>query len=217
VPVEYSGIVDLTLPLSQETRVFPGYPRPVIHKWATFHEDGYYANFLFLVEHSGTHMDSPAHFVPGAPTIDQLPPSKWIGRAVVLDFTHKAPGEAVGEDEVAEALDRAGVRPGPGWYVLFAFGWDRVDDEKWLRYPYLSDEAARYLARLGIEGIGLDTPSPDYQPFMVHKILLPQGAVIIENMAGLTGLAGREFTLIVTPLKIAGGSASPVRALALLD
>jgi len=217
VGVEYSRIVDLTLPLSPETRVFPGYPKPVIHKWASFHEEGYYANFLFLVEHSGTHMDSPAHFVPGAPTIDKLPPGKFIGKAVVLDFTHKEPGQPVSKDEVSKALQEAGVEPGPGWYVLFAFGWDKAGDDVWLRYPYLSDDAARLLARLGVDGIGLDSPSPDYHPFMVHKILLPQEAVIIENMAGLTGLAGEKFTLIVTPLKVAGGSASPVRAFALLD
>ncbi len=215
--VEYSRIVDLTMTLTPQTRVFPGYPQPVIHKWATFHEEGYYANFILLVEHTGTHMDSPAHFVPGAPSIDKLPPSKFIGKAVVLDFTSKEPGQAITKNEVKQALEVAGVEPGPGWYVLFAMGWDKVGDDVWLKYPYIEDEAARYLARLGIEGIGLDSPSPDYAPFMVHKILLPQGTVIIENMAGLTELVKEKFTLIVTPLKIGGGSASPVRALALFD
>ncbi len=212
-------ILDLTQPLGPETRVFPGYPPPLVHKWSTYCEDGYYANFVFMNEHSGTHMDSPAHFVPGAPTIDELPPEKFVARAVVLRFV-KSPGERITWSEVEEALSSLDARVGPGWYVLFALGWDRVDDEDWLRYPYLDEDAARGLARLGIEGIGLDSPSPDYEPYMVHKILLPQGIVIVENMARLVELHRESPVvdqLIVAPLPIRRGSASPVRALAVIE
>ncbi len=208
--------VDLTMKLSPETPVFPGYPQPVIHKWTTIREEGYYSNMIFMVEHTGTHMDSPAHFIEGAPTIDEIPPEKFIARAVALDFSGKGPGGVVSEREVDEALSRLGVEPGRGWYILFRYGWDGVRGEEWVRYPYLSDAAAEMIKGLGVEGIGMDTPSPDVAPFNVHKILLPESIVIVENMANLARVAGRVFELIVTPIKIAGGSAAPVRAIARL-
>ena len=217
MPVEYTEIIDLTQTLTPKTRVFPGYPQPIIHKWATYNEEGYYANLLLLVEHTGTHIDSPAHFIPGAPTIDQIPPSKFIGKAVVLDLTHKEPQQPITKEEIKQSIKETGTEPGPGWYILIALGWDKVDDETWLKYPYIEDNAARHLARLGIEGLGLDSPSPDYPPFMTHKILLPQNTLIIENLTNLTKLIKETFTLIITPLKIGKGSASPIRALALLD
>ncbi|MEB3788183.1 MAG: cyclase family protein [Desulfurococcales archaeon] len=209
-------IVDLTMELSRETPVFEGYPQPIIHKWTSLKEDGYYSNMIFIVEHTGTHMDSPAHFVEGAPTIDQLSPEKFFGKAVVLDFSGKKPGEAVGEREVDKALAEAGASPGRGWYVFFRFDWDRVRGEQWMRYPYLEDSVAEMLRGLGVEGIGMDSPSPDYAPFNVHKILLPEEIVIVENLSNLASVSGRVFDVVLAPLKIKGGSASPLRVFALL-
>ncbi len=208
--------IDLTVDISPETPVFPGYPQPIIHKWTSLREEGYYSNMIFMVEHTGTHMDSPAHFIEGAPTIDKLPPERFIAKAVALDFAWKKPGEAVSEGELNKALDELGVEPGRGWYVLFRFGWDRVRGEEWLKYPVLEDRVAEVLRGLGVWGIGLDTPSPDRAPFNVHKILLPESIVIVENMGNLGEVVGRVFELMVFPLRLKGGSASPVRAIARL-
>jgi len=93
-------LIDLTVKISHDTPVFPGYPQPIIHKWTSLKEEGYYSNMVFIVEHTGTHMDSPAHFIEGAPTIDEIPPGKFFAKAVVLDFARKRPGEVVGEREV---------------------------------------------------------------------------------------------------------------------
>jgi len=211
-----SKLVDLTQPISPSTRVFPGYPQPIVHKWTTVREDGYFSNLLVMVEHTATHMDSPAHFVEGAPTIDKLPLEKFFARAVILGFKKK-PGEPVSRAEVEDALKSVGVRVERGWYVLFALGWDRVEGmEEWLNYPYLEDDVGDLLAELGVEGVGMDTPSPDKAPFNVHKKLLPRGIVIVENMANLVELSGRVVELTILPLKVEGGSGAPVRAVARL-
>ena len=210
-------VLDLSMPISPSTRVFEGYPTPVIHKWATYSDDGYKANFIFMVEHTGTHMDAPSHFFEGAPSIDELPPEKFVSRGVCLDFSHKSAREPVSSGEVEGELERVGARVGPGWYIIFRFDWDkRMGSGEWLRYPYLDSSVARLLAEKRVEGIGLDSPSPDYSPFEVHKILLPKGIVIIENMSNLESVSGRTFDFIVVPLKIRGGTASPVRPLALV-
>ena len=213
-------VLDLTLPLHEGTRVFPGYTGFKSRVIADYASVGYYARHVCLEEHVGTHVDSPAHFVRGAPTVDELPPERFIARAVVLDFTGKKAGEPISRDEVVEAIKAAGAPVGPGWYVLIATGWDRVGDDVWLKYPYLEDDAARALADLGVWGIGLDTPSPDYEPFNVHRILLPKGVLIIENMARLAEAAGRGPVIprfVLAPLPLKGGSGSPARALAVYE
>jgi len=210
-------IVDLTQGIGPETKVFPGYPQPIVRPWTYLDKHGYYSNWLLLVEHTGTHMDSPAHFIEGAPTIDRLPPEKFLARAAVVAFKKK-PGEPVSRSEFEDAVRSLPERPGKGWYILVAFGWDRVGDlETWVKYPYLEDDVADYIAELGVEGIGLDTPSPDNAPFNVHKKLLPKSIVIIENLAGIQDLAGKTFKFIAAPIKIHGGSAAPLRALAVLE
>lgn len=209
-----STIVDLTQPISPETRVFPGYPQPIVRPWTYLDKHGYYSNLLLMVEHTGTHMDSPAHFVEDGATIDMLPLEKFMARAVVLGF-RKKPAEPISRREFEDALRGLDVRPGRGWYILVSVGWDKVGSmDEWTRYPYLEDDVADLLLELGVEGLGLDTPSPDVEPFNIHKKLLPRNIVIIENLANIDGLAGRNFEFIALPVKIAGGSAAPVRALA---
>ena len=53
---------------------------------ATVEEYGYYMNSLSMTEHTSTHMDAPAHFVEGRWTIDQIPLSNLMGRALIMDM-----------------------------------------------------------------------------------------------------------------------------------
>src|SRR6516165_3974577 len=41
--------------------------------------------------HTGTHMDAPAHFYNGVRTIDQIPPEQFIGAAALVDVRSVAP------------------------------------------------------------------------------------------------------------------------------
>ncbi|WP_297495999.1 cyclase family protein, partial [Thermococcus sp.] len=78
-------IVDLSLPLGEDTPLYPGDPEVRIKPWALIERDGYYMNILKMGEHTGTHVDAPAHFILGGKTVDELPLEKFIGEAFVLD------------------------------------------------------------------------------------------------------------------------------------
>jgi kynurenine formamidase len=52
-------IVDLTLEISSDTVIFPGYPTPTFTKWSKFDIQGYISEVMFLSTHTGTHMDAP--------------------------------------------------------------------------------------------------------------------------------------------------------------
>lgn len=209
--------IDLTMPLGPETPVFPGYPKPALLQWSKYDTHGYYSNVLFAPEHSATHVDSPAHFVPGAKTIDQVDPSKFTGRFLVVDASDLPPRGSITLRKFEAALPR-GFELGPGTVVLFRTGYDAyAGTEKWLEHPDISPELAEHLAKQGINAVGVDAPSPDHAPFQIHKILLSREVLIYENLTNLAQIVGKTGQFIGLPLKIKGGSGAPVRALALIQ
>ena len=209
-------IIDLTMELKTGSPVFPGYPTPIVHTWTTIKEHGYYSNLLQLVEHTGTHVDSPAHFIEGAPTIDKVPLERFMGKGIVVDTTGLGPKAPITREFLEKALKGKGV--GKGWVVLIMTGYDsKAGTPDWFNHPGLDDGGAKYLAELEINAVGIDAPSIDQPPFPGHKNLLPRGIVIFENLTNLKELVGKDFTFYGFPLRIADGSASPVRALAVLE
>jgi arylformamidase len=102
--------------------------------------------------------------------------------------------------------------------VLFFFtGYtDKSRTDAWLKHPRLSEDACKYIVELGVNAIGFDAPGPDAAPFPAHKTLLPKGIAIYENLANLDKVIGKEFLFVGAPLRLTGGSASPVRAVALI-
>lgn len=216
----FRKIVDLSVPLkSQGTSVYPGYPMPIRSTLTTIRDDGYYSNLWTLVEHSGTHVDSPGHFLAGAPTIDKTPLETYIGRGVVLDFEGRRPNYSITRKDVESALQSRGLKGkiGHGWILLFHTGYTKkAGTKKWLEHPELSEEACRYIAGLRVNAIGFDAPGPDHSPFPAHKILLPKGIAILEGLNNLDKVADKDFVFVGTPLPLVEGSASPIRAFAMI-
>lgn len=209
-------IIDLSMEIKTGSPVFPGYPIPVVHTWTSIKEHGFYSNILIFVEHTGTHVDSPAHFVEGAPTIDEIPIERFIGRGIVVDFSHLPPKALITRDELEKAFK--GLNIGKGWIVLIRTGYDKkAGTQEWFNHPGLSKDAAEYLAELNVNAVGIDAPSIDHDPFPAHRTLLPRGIVIYENLTNLDKLIGRKFMFYGVPLKIFKGSASPVRAFAVVE
>ncbi len=187
-------IVDLSVPLSEETPLYPDDPPVSIKPWAFIDRDGYYMNVLKFGEHTGTHVDAPAHFIPGGKTVDEMPLESFIGEGIVLDLRE-------GEGLVSlEELPEGGFM---GRIVLLLTGGRE-----------LSPEAALFIAAEGVKAVGTDAMSIGDDA--VHRILLSEEIPIFENLTNLDVLLGREFTFIAFPLRIEGGSGSPVRAVAVV-
>jgi kynurenine formamidase len=64
-----------------------------------------------------------------------------------------------------------------------------------------------------VKAIGIDWYSPDKEPYPIHRILLENRILILENLTNLSALQGKDFDLFAFPLKIQADS-SPVRAVA---
>jgi len=212
-------VLDLTLTLRTGAPVFPGYPTPIVHTWTTIEKNGYYSNLLQFVEHTGTHVDSPAHFVKGAPTIDKVPLDRFMGKGVVIGVSDLPKKGAITREIIENRLREQGVEVGSGWVVLFYTGYDeKAGTPEWFEHPDLDETGAKYLAEKNVNAVGIDAPSIDHEPFPAHTALLSKGIVIYENLTGLKELVGKPgFKFIGLPLKIENGSASPVRAVAILE
>jgi kynurenine formamidase len=164
--------------------------------------------------HTGTHMDAPAHFYNGVATIDRVPLEKCVGPAALIDVRGVGlRGEITPAHLAPRELDIKAAGK-----VVFWTGWSsRWGDENYFDdYPVLSEGAAGWLVTRGVHLVGVDTQSPDRHPHPVHYVLLGANMVIVENLTGLERIGRDVFELIVVPLPLSGLEASPVRAVAVV-
>lgn len=209
-------IVDLTLEITSDMITFPGYPMPNFIKWSKFDIQGYISEVMFLSTHTGTHMDAPFHFNPNGQTIDQVEVNRYICNNAILIKIQKNDNEMITADDI---IHNSKYEIKEKDTVVFSTGWEKQIKQK-DNYignnPGLSKDAAEYLVEKKVNAIGIDCPSIDIgidSGLIAHKTLLSNEILVIENLCNLYKFANGKFTLLVTPLKLAGASGSPVRAI----
>jgi len=232
-----SRLVDLTHAYDKDTIYWPNAPTKFSLQQLSYGktEGGwFYSSYsLSTPEHGGTHLDAPIHFGEGKRTSDQVPLEQLIGPAVVIDVTSKAAADRdyrLSVDDVA-AFEREHGRIAAGTIVLLRTGWSRHwpdvkaylgDDVPGrttnLSFPSYGTEAAKLLVEERKAGVlGVDTASIDYgrsSDFMVHRVASAENVVGLENLTNLDQLPATGATVIALPMKIAGGSGGPLRAVA---
>ena len=211
------AMLDLSRPVEQGMPVYPGDPAPRVEVCACHEEQGWGANTLFMGEHAGTHLDAPFHLFPRGQTVEQIPLERLTGQAQALDVSHRWPGGII------TAEDLAGLALSSRDALLLRTGAEGCADfEAALAHsPGLSERAARALVEVGVRLVGTDAASIDLATaaaLPAHRALLGAGVPVVENLINLQRLlqlsAGRRFDLHTFPLRITGGSGSPVRAVA---
>ncbi len=87
-------------------------------------------------------------------------------------------------------------------------------------YPGLDREATEFIIDQGCVNFGVDSASPDMwydKTYPCHSVCAERGVTHIENLCNLDKVVGQRFTFIALPLKIRGGTGSPLRAVAILS
>lgn len=209
----------------------------IVEDARNFAQNGYFLQTLFLPEHSGCHVDVPAHILPDKAdqTIDIFPANALCGIAKKIDLSQEnyAPGDLASLSKVEEVMKHTGITIENGDIVVFDFGYDRylVDVEKKLAHqrnwwgenePGLAEDVCRFLSEVGVKAVGSDTPACDIAQingqvtadFGHAHYFLPNGIFIVEGLYGLAKVPAC-FYLLALPLKIKGGSGSPLRPIAL--
>ena len=209
-------IIDLTQAMANGMPVMEGIEPPEFRDLADVATDGYAMSQYTFVNHTGTHVDAPAHQIAGGASLDEIPLDRLVTDALTIDLSGHRPGP-VGPADLAGALDQ--VRPGD--LVLLrsdnALNWGT--DAYWRSWCYPDALAAQALIDCGVSGIGFDGPSADpvdTEDYQLHQLWLGAGKVIIENLASLAGLPAR-CRIVVAPLKVRGANGGPARVFAFVD
>jgi kynurenine formamidase len=227
-------IIDLSQEIFSGMPVFSGLPEVRITVHASHEEwDGIAGSEvvspavhrLELGEHTGTHVDALNHMARQyrGQSIDTMPLTMFYTEGLCLDLSHKGLRELIEPADLEHALSEASLEIQPGDTVLLytdhhrrAFG-----TGDWLEGPGLSSEAARWLGERQVAAFGVETASPGVPHVSnreVHHICGELGFTHYENLVNLFRLAGRgRFRFIGLPLKIRGGTGSPVRAVAVFE
>ena len=212
-------VLDLSHPMESSMPVYPGTEPPRFEPANTYEKDGFKETKVTFFTHTGTHMDPPAHILPGRTSLDQFPPSQFIGTAVVIDCGDIPAGGAIGPDRI---LSR-GPDAEKADFLLFRTGWDRFwgTPEYFGDYPCLTMEAIGLIIKRGYKGIGLDVIGLDPvwgEALPRHKRLFQNTDIVnIENLTRLDMCPPTPFHFSCFPLPIHDADGSPVRAVAWWD
>jgi len=202
--------------------------------------NGKYAGFekiTFLTAHTGAHMDAPWHYGDNSggertKTIDEIPLEWCFSDGVVLDFSWKKAGEGISAQEMQKELERIKYTLNPFDIVLIRTDTSRryFGKPNWENmHPGVTSDATIWLADQGIKVVGIDSWSWDRpHEFMVaeykkgikdefwgaHYAALKREVIIMEWLTNIHLLPSSGFKLSVFPIKIQGGSAGWIRAVA---
>jgi len=224
--------VDLSRELFHRTQTHPSHPPMVMTVWGDHDEKKVAGNtvfsskavFLSMSDHAGTHVDAPVHFDPrpGALSVEQMPLENFYTSAFCIDLSHVPLKTAASLEEVQAAVAASGqtIQKGDTILIWMATNERLLGKPGYLHdFPGLSLPAIHWLAEQGIGMFGVEaiSPAPEGEPnFLAHMACGELGITHMECLANLHSLIGRgRFTFIGFPLKIRGGSASPIRAVAM--
>jgi kynurenine formamidase len=239
-------VVDLTQPLGPETPViglppiFAASPGVTVEEISHYDDKGpaWYWNTIRLGEHTGTHFDAPVHWVTGkdlpANTTDTIPVARFVGPACVIDCSQAAAQDAdflLTREHVLAWEAEHGQIPPRAWLLMRTDWSKRSDRAAFLNAgpdgphtPGFMPDCVRFLAHeRDVLGVGVETVGTDAgqaagfdPPFPAHNVMQGSGRFGLASLANLDQLPPTGAVVIAAPLKLVGGSGSPLRALALV-
>ncbi len=172
-------LIDLSMEVYKGMMTYPNVAKPVIVEMESHREmarsvgtDQYgvdeITNHCMIVtgDHIGTHIDSWGHVKPDAPRAEGIPIEYCYGDGVVLDLTHKRPGEEIGPGDIDEAerkLDGYRIKPLDIVLLRTDAAKQRTEKAYLTDHPGMTKEAVhavldRGVMVMGIDAIGFDPP-----------------------------------------------------------
>lgn len=210
MPESGPPLIDISPRLTPEIAVFPG-DTPLSRELMLELEQGdpVTLSTLRTTVHLGAHVDAPAHYGPGAASIDALPLDRFVGPCRVLRVD-------VGRGALVtwESVQRTLEDRNPTRRLLLATGTYPESTNFDRSFAGVEPGVIRELRQRGVELLGVDTPSVDpaaSKQLLAHAACLEAGITILEGLE-LDHVADGEYELIALPLRLVGFEASPVRA-----
>ena len=217
-------LIDLSHEIEDGMVTYRGFPAPAISDWLTrdASKARYGAGTTFqigkieLLANTGTYIDAPFHRYEDGRDV----------AGYALETVADLPGVVVratagrGRAIDASRFSKLDVK---GKAVLVHTGWDahwRTDTYSAGQHPFVTRDAAEYLAKarvalVGIDSLNIDDDKDGSRP--AHTILLGGGVAIVEHMTNLAALPDVGFRFFAVPPRVKGMGSFPVRAFARVD
>lgn len=228
--ITYSRVIHLSHIIDRRIPQWPGDPPVEFTTVAEIPDDGYYLRRFSLGEHSATHINAPNSFFADGAGIDKYSAASLVVPAVVIDICVAAANNSDYTLTIADILawEETHGEIAIGNVVLVYTGWQH----KWrdrraffnqdtggvMHFPGFSSDATQFLLnQRQIAGVGIDTHGVDPgndSSFATNRLVLAQSGIVLENLANLDQLPPKGTTLAIAPLRLRGGSGSPVGVLA---
>jgi arylformamidase len=202
-------IYDISVDISIGMHTHPGDPKFRSRQIADFEDEKYRLYKISLGNHTGTHVDAPAHFVKDGATVTELPLEMLNGRVRVVQIHNK---KKVDFAELSKLVLVDDFR------ILFKtrnsllWGSKKTFQRK---HVYLTLEASKYLVENGIKLIGFDYLSVEEfgnTEYPVHRYLLGNQVILIEGL-NLSEVEEGDYEMSCLPLKLKGFDGAPARVI----
>jgi arylformamidase len=215
-------LVDVSHTIEHGMITYKGLPAPVISDYLT-REDSrsryiegteFHIGKIEMVANTGTYLDTPFHRYARGKDLAHLE----LNSVANLDGIVVRCLET--KEITEQAFDRLDVKDKA---VLVHTGWDRhwrTDEYSSGNHPYLTENAATYLAKngavlVGIDSFNIDGTRDGVRP--AHTILLGHDIPIVEHLRGLADLPDSGFKFFAVPVKVRHFGTFPVRAFGITD
>ena len=240
-------VVDLTQKLTPSTPVIQLPPpfaptRPFSSELISRYDDkgpAWYWNNIACGEHTGTHFDAPVHWISGKDladgATDTADPQRFVAPACVIDVSKECAKDEkflLTPKHIMAWEKKHGEIPKGAW-VLMRSDWSKRTDpahflnmkEDGPHVPGPNADAVRFLVEerdvngWGVEAVGTDAGQAfSFEPaFPAHALMHGANKFGLASLCNLDQLPPTGAVLIAAPLKIEGGSGSPLRVLALVQ
>ena len=212
-------LIDVCHTVADGLITYKGLPAPVVTDHLTreaskeFYAPGteFQIGRIEMVANTGTYLDSPFHRYAEGTDLAGLD----LYSLANLDGLVVRVQEPAAQRISADVLKDQELK---GKAVLFHTGWDRywrTETYSEDKHPYLTADAAEYLAQSGVALVGIDSYNIDDtadRTRPAHSILLGHGIPIVEHLCGLGELPDGDFKFFAVPVKVKGMGTFPVRA-----
>jgi kynurenine formamidase len=212
-------LIDLSHTVEAGVVTYKGLPAPIICDYLSreasrkFYAPGteFQIGKIEMVANTGTYLDSPFHRYADGKDLSGLRLEQLAGLQAVKAVARDR--QNIGAAHFRSLKDLAGKA------VLVETGWARhwKTDHYYEGHPFLTEEAARFLADAGVALVGIDSHNIDStedgsRP--VHSTLLRRDILIVEHMTALDRVPASGFRFSAVPVKVKGFGTFPVRAFA---
>jgi kynurenine formamidase len=215
--------IDLSHTIQDGLITYKGLPAPIVCDYLSredsrkFYEPGteFQIGKIEMVSNTGTYIDTPFHRYPDGKDLSEISLDALVDLEGVVVRVPHAERLGITENDFAN-VDVAGKA------VLVCTGWSEFwsTDHYFERHPFLTEQAARFLAGAGAKLVGIDSHNIDDTSVNrrpVHTALLAAGVLIVEHLCDLDKIPDGEFSFTALPPKFRGVGTFPVRAMAAVN